>query len=247
MKLDIILNGKGREVATVLPTTTVNELLALLAAKRIGACVVSEDGIRVDGMVSERDVVRHLVGTGPSILEGPVSAIMTTVVQCAPPNAAVTDIMALMTERRVRHIPVVDDRRGHGGAGQHRRRRQEPPRRTGGRAERPVRVRDDGSRGRIRTRSPVAGRRVTCASTRGSAASGRFEPVAGQQHGDHLAPLQQGQCPGRCTAAARRRTAGTRRAGSSCAPAPTADRRTWPGRRPSDRPRRPDPGGAPRG
>ncbi len=109
MKLDIILNGKGHEVATIAPSATVNDLLAILSAKRIGACVVSRDGNAVDGMVSERDVVRHLVLTGPSILDGPVSAIMSTVVQCAPPNAAVTDIMALMTERRVRHIPVVDD------------------------------------------------------------------------------------------------------------------------------------------
>ncbi len=109
MKIDIILNGKGRDVATIHPTATVTQLLSTLAERRIGALVVSVSGTTVDGMVSERDIVRELALRGPSVLDAPVSEIMTTVVQCAPPNTPVTDIMALMTERRVRHIPVVDD------------------------------------------------------------------------------------------------------------------------------------------
>ena len=109
MKLDVILNVKGREVATIKPDATVTELLGELAARRIGALVVSEDGVTVDGMASERDVVRELAAHGAGVLAGPVSSIMTTVVQCAPATALVDDIMALMTERRVRHIPVIDD------------------------------------------------------------------------------------------------------------------------------------------
>ncbi len=109
MKLDIILNGKGRDVATIRPDAIVSDLVAVLADRRIGALVVSTDGLTVDGMVSERDIVRELAARGAEVLQAPISSIMTRVVQCAPPSAAVTDIMALMTERRVRHIPVVDE------------------------------------------------------------------------------------------------------------------------------------------
>jgi len=109
MKLDIILNGKGHEVATIRPDASVTELLRELATRRIGAMVVSANGLTVDGMVSERDVVRELALLGPAVIDAPVASIMTTVVQCAPATAAVTDIMALMTDRRIRHVPVVDD------------------------------------------------------------------------------------------------------------------------------------------
>jgi CBS domain-containing protein len=110
MKLETILNAKGHEIATISSTATVRELLAELTARRIGALVVSDDGEHVDGMVSERDVVRELASQGAGVLDLPVSAIMSRIVQCAPPDAKVTDIMALMTDRRVRHIPVVDER-----------------------------------------------------------------------------------------------------------------------------------------
>lgn len=108
MKLETILNAKGHEIATISPTATVRELLAELAARRIGALVVSDDGDHVDGMVSERDVVRELASQGAAVLDLPVSAIMSRIVQCAPADAKVIDVMALMTDRRVRHIPVVD-------------------------------------------------------------------------------------------------------------------------------------------
>lgn len=110
MKLETILSAKGHEIATISSTATVRELLAELTARRIGALVVSDDGEHVDGMVSERDVVRELASQGAGVLDLPVSAIMSRIVQCAPPDAKVIDIMALMTDRRVRHIPVVDER-----------------------------------------------------------------------------------------------------------------------------------------
>lgn len=108
MRLDVILNNKGHEVAAIRPDAKVRDLVAELAANNFGAMVVSADGTLVDGMVSERDIVRHLASQGAAVLDLEVSQIMTTVVQCAPPEAKVEDIMALMTNRRVRHIPVID-------------------------------------------------------------------------------------------------------------------------------------------
>lgn len=108
MRLDVILNVKGREVASIKQDASVRELLAKLAEHNYGALVVSEDGQTVDGMVSERDVVRQLAARGAEVLDLKVSDIMTRVVQCAPPDATCADIMALMTHRRIRHIPVID-------------------------------------------------------------------------------------------------------------------------------------------
>ena len=77
MKVSDVLRYKGSEVITVKPDETVSTLLDLLTEHRIGAVVVSTDGSSVDGIVSERDVVVHLHGSGPSVLEAPVSQIMT--------------------------------------------------------------------------------------------------------------------------------------------------------------------------
>ena len=109
MKLDSILNLKGHDVATITPDKTVADVVASLAKNCVGALVVSRDGRSVDGIVTERDIVRTLGANGPSVLEQPVSTIMTASVQCAPASAAVSDLMALMTERRFRHVPVIDE------------------------------------------------------------------------------------------------------------------------------------------
>lgn len=109
MKLDSILNLKGHDVATITPDKTVADVVATLAERCVGALVVSGDGSSVDGIVTERDIVRTLASHGASVLEQPVSAVMTASVQCAPPSAAVADLMALMTERRFRHVPVIDE------------------------------------------------------------------------------------------------------------------------------------------
>lgn len=111
MRLEAILAAKGSSVVTVPPGSSVRELVGALAEHRIGAVVVSRDGSRVEGIVSERDVVRALASTGDSVLDGPVSAIMTRDVQCAPPDATVDDLMAVMTQQRIRHVPVVADGR----------------------------------------------------------------------------------------------------------------------------------------
>ena len=109
MRLEIVIQHKESGVETVRPDDTVESLVQKLNEKRIGAAVVSADGQTVQGIVSERDVVRHLASGGVDILQGPVSAIMTGSVQCARPSATTRDLMSLMTDSRIRHVPVVDD------------------------------------------------------------------------------------------------------------------------------------------
>lgn len=109
MLISDVLRSKGHEVVTVPPETTVRDLLATLAQHGIGATVVSADGRAVDGIVSERDIVRALAERGESVLGEPVSAIMTGDVRTCPPEAHVDELMGAMTEHRIRHIPVVVD------------------------------------------------------------------------------------------------------------------------------------------
>jgi len=106
-----LLRRKGPDVATVAPDRSVREALALLAEHGIGALVVSAGGDAVDGIVSERDVVRALHASGPEVLDGPVSALMTADVHTCVPGASVHDLARTMTDHRVRHVPVVQDGR----------------------------------------------------------------------------------------------------------------------------------------
>lgn len=108
MRIQDVLRNKGNAVATITPDATVKELLAGLAERNIGAMVVvAADGIA--GMVSERDVVRQLHSSGAQVLDSPVSKIMTSVVATCRRDDSVDAISALMTENRVRHVPVVDN------------------------------------------------------------------------------------------------------------------------------------------
>ena len=110
MRIADVLRSKGSAVATVTPQTTVGELLAGLAEHNIGAMVVlGPDGLV--GIVSERDVVRKLHERGATLLTRPVSEIMTTVVATCTPRDSVNGLAAVMTQNRVRHIPVLDDGR----------------------------------------------------------------------------------------------------------------------------------------
>jgi CBS domain-containing protein len=103
-----VLRSKGEFVATVVPSATVQELLETLAEHRIGAVVVSS-GAGIAGIVSERDVVRRLRDDGAELLRRPVARIMTTHVVTCRRETSVEELMATMTERRIRHVPVVDD------------------------------------------------------------------------------------------------------------------------------------------
>jgi CBS domain-containing protein len=109
MLVSNLLEVKGTEVATIGREATVGTVVADLARHRIGALVVSPDGSRIDGIVSERDIVRRLSELHQDLLDEPVSSIMSTSVEVCAPGDDVESIMNLMTEHRIRHVPVVDD------------------------------------------------------------------------------------------------------------------------------------------
>ncbi len=105
MYVSEIINTKGGVVVALPPNASINQLVGLLADYRIGTVLV-QDGERLVGIVSERDVVRTLRAAGS--LSSPVSAIMTADVTTCSPSDDVRDVGATMTRKRIRHIPVVD-------------------------------------------------------------------------------------------------------------------------------------------
>ena len=111
MRVHDVLSSKGStEVFTIAPTATVRELLDVLADRDIGALVVSDDGDQMLGIVSERDIVRKLRDV-ENARDTRVADIMTTDVRVCSPDDEFTDLMAIMTRHRVRHVPVLDDGR----------------------------------------------------------------------------------------------------------------------------------------
>ncbi len=111
MRISEVLKGKPSEdVITIGPDATVRQLVSLLAEHNVGALIVSGDGSTVEGIVSERDVVRRLLSEN-ALLDGPVHAIMTASVRTCEPGASLDDLIVMMTEHRIRHVPVVADGR----------------------------------------------------------------------------------------------------------------------------------------
>jgi CBS domain-containing protein len=108
MRIHEILHSKGYDVITIAPEALVTDMLTLLKDNNLGAVVVSDDGRRISGIVTERDVVRKLVD-GPDFLDAPVSTIMTSDVLTCKPDDSVQSLMTTMTNRRIRHLPVVDE------------------------------------------------------------------------------------------------------------------------------------------
>ncbi len=111
MRVADVLRTKGSEVATVPPKVSVTGLLDDLARHNVGALVVVDEAGSVVGIVSERDVVRRLNERGAELLTAPVEQIMTAPVVTCEPGEAVDRLAETMTERRIRHMPVVDDGR----------------------------------------------------------------------------------------------------------------------------------------
>jgi CBS domain-containing protein len=110
MRIADVLRNKGAAVVTIDPDATVMEFLAGLAEHNLGAMVViGTDGL--EGVASERDVVRQLHIHGASLLARPVSAIMTRLVATCAKSDSADDVSMLMTEHRARHIPVLEDGR----------------------------------------------------------------------------------------------------------------------------------------
>ena len=109
MRINEVLAGKpSRDVITITPDATVRELIGLLAEHNVGALVVSAGGGSIDGIVSERDVVRRL-HEDESVLNLTVGTIMTSDVETCTGDQSVNDLMQVMTARRFRHLPVVAD------------------------------------------------------------------------------------------------------------------------------------------
>jgi len=107
MKIENILATKGAKVLTIHSSQTVKEVVTLLARHRIGALVVVDDAGRLVGIVSERDVIRE-AAQHDDILARPVGAVMTQSVVTGSPRDDVRSVLQTMTERRFRHLPILD-------------------------------------------------------------------------------------------------------------------------------------------
>lgn len=111
MNVETILQHKGRAVATIRPVDTVTAAVDALISGNIGALVASEDGAAVNGIISERDIVHALAEHGSGLLALTVAEVMTRPAVTCDPSESVGELMAEMTNRRIRHFPVVDDGR----------------------------------------------------------------------------------------------------------------------------------------
>ncbi|WP_140983952.1 CBS domain-containing protein [Asticcacaulis tiandongensis] len=111
MLINQLLNAKGHQVFTATPDETVSSITALLYARKVGAFVVADRLGRVVGIVSERDVIRALAQYGASALERPVQEIMTKDVIVASLGETVDSLLERMTDRRIRHLPVMEGQR----------------------------------------------------------------------------------------------------------------------------------------
>ena len=109
MNIDKVLAVKGSKVATTTPDAPISTAVDLLKQEGIGALVVSHDGETIQGIISERDIVRGLAEHGADLLNNMVSTLMTTSVKTCARDANIKDIMAEMTGSRIRHLPVVED------------------------------------------------------------------------------------------------------------------------------------------
>lgn len=106
-----ILKSKGGAIFSARPDIKIAEVVQLLRDKNIGAILVSKDDIHIEGIISERDIVRGLAVDGQGLLERTAEELMTKKVVTCTPGDHIDDLMRLMTERRIRHLPVVDENR----------------------------------------------------------------------------------------------------------------------------------------
>src|SRR5690625_3051474 len=114
MRISEIMRHKGHSVATLPPDTTVRQLVAALKTHNVGAIVVTSRDGAVAGIVSERDVIRHLADD-PDLLDRQIDTIMTAEVRTCTPADGIDDLRQLMTEHRIRHVPVLDEDGGLSG------------------------------------------------------------------------------------------------------------------------------------
>ncbi|CAA7615079.1 putative signal transduction protein with CBS domains [Magnetospirillum sp. LM-5] len=108
MSVEAILKTKGHNIFTIRPEHSVSEAAALMASKRVGVAIVCDAKGRLMGVVSERDIVSGITQYGKGLLEMPVRNIMTSPVVTCAPNDSIKKVMEVMTERRIRHLPVLE-------------------------------------------------------------------------------------------------------------------------------------------
>ena len=109
MIIESILAGKGRGVSVIRPEALIADAVQRMRKERVGALVVSEDGTRIAGIVSDRGILWAIADRGVAVLQERVDAIMTREVFTCSAHERVSAIMAAMTDRRIRHIPVVEE------------------------------------------------------------------------------------------------------------------------------------------
>ena len=109
LHVSVILERKGNDVVTVKPDAMLLAAAEAMSKHNIGALVVSSDGKKVEGIVSERDLVRDLARLGTAAVKRTVADIMSTDVTTCSPDATLDDLMATMTQHRIRHVPILVD------------------------------------------------------------------------------------------------------------------------------------------
>jgi CBS domain-containing protein len=109
MNVETILRNKGNRVTTIRSDASIADAVQILRQYGIGALVVSDDGERVDGILSERDIVAALADDGALLLARPVAELMTRAVLTCSLQDTIAELMSEMTNRRIRHFPVVED------------------------------------------------------------------------------------------------------------------------------------------
>ena len=108
MSIQSILDHKGSKVVTIAPDTRVGAAVHRLRLEHIGAIIITSDG-RIEGILSERDIVEGLTEHGAAVIDLPVSALMSRNVHTCRPEAEIRDVMRLMTLHRIRHVPVTEN------------------------------------------------------------------------------------------------------------------------------------------
>jgi CBS domain-containing protein len=109
IKVSALLKNKGGTIVTVAPLQSIASVASLLNAHRIGAAPVVDTLGALVGMISERDIIRGIAQLGDAVLAQPAESLMTRAVRTCVPNDTIVDIMQLMTDQRIRHVPVLVD------------------------------------------------------------------------------------------------------------------------------------------
>ena len=109
MQVRDILNRKGSMVATISPERPVSEVVEVLREHDVGALIVSRDGVTIEGIVSERDVIRRLASGGAGLMGLPVTEVMTSPVRTCSPDDTLDQLSHEMTEHRIRHLPCTSE------------------------------------------------------------------------------------------------------------------------------------------